>query len=271
MSECYRCAVVGNPIAHSLSPFIHEQFARQVGIQLTYDKIEVSDNAFDATINEFFEAGGKGLNITLPFKEKAYALSKLQTEDAQKSCVANTLWLDGNKLHADNTDGKGLIADLNQHLSLKDKRVLMIGAGGAAKAVMPALLSAGISQLHIANRTVEKATRLAGLFPRVAASSLGQIESRFDIILNATSSSLSNKPLNLAPHLFQHTFCYDMAYQKEGDTAFVKQAREAGASGAVQGIGMLVEQAALSFDTWFSTRPDTQPVINLLLGSHTAR
>lgn len=265
MSESYHCAVIGNPIAHSLSPMIHQQFAKSEGISLLYEKSLALDDNFEQTVTDFFKQGGKGLNITLPFKEKAFAMACQHREDAKVSETANTLWLnESGDLVADNTDGKGLVADLNQYLQLKDKRVLLCGAGGAAKGVIPSLLSQEISGLHIANRTVEKGIRLASSYARLTASSFGQLEGAFDVIINATSSSLSEKTLPISSHLFQHAFCYDMAYSK-GETAFVKQASDSGASQAVQGLGMLVHQAAFAFYDWFGVMPEVAPVLKRLL------
>lgn len=264
MSESYLCAVIGNPIDHSLSPAIHHQFAEAEGIPLHYEKQLATDDNIETVVRDFFDKGGKGLNITLPFKERVFAIADEATADAKGSETSNTLWLnESHQMVADNTDGRGLVADLSQHIDLSGKRILLLGAGGAAKSVVPALLSEPISGLHIANRTVEKGVRLASNYARVTASSFGQIEGAFDILINATSCSLFQKTLPISPHIFQHTFCYDMAYQK-GETVFVQQALSDGAGEAIQGLGMLVHQAAFAFEDWFNVMPAVQPVLNKL-------
>ena len=261
MAERY--AVIGNPVAHSKSPWIHAEFARATGQDLSYGAIEAPREGFAQAAQAFRDAGGKGLNVTLPFKEEAYALCAEVSERARHARAVNTLVL-RDRIFGDNTDGVGLVRDLAGNLALdpRGKRLLLMGAGGAAQGVLGALLGAGVSQLVIANRTAARAEALAARFPGVRGCGYDALAPGFDIVVNATSAGLSGA----APALPQAilgpgVLAYDMVYGR--DTPFLAAARAAGAR-ACDGLGMLVEQAAESFFVWRGVRPATAPVLERL-------
>jgi shikimate dehydrogenase len=263
-----RYAVVGYPVKHSFSPFIHGMFAKQTKQNLTYRLFEVAPQELEVEVVKFFIDHGKGLNVTIPHKQAVVALCKFRTPRAEIAGAINTIAVQENgELLGDNTDGAGLIADLtkNLQLTLKDKRILLVGAGGAARGVMGPLLEQAPALLHIANRDANKADVLAKEFERlgqVAASGFdGIAEESFDLVINATAASLQGAvpPIPVSA-VGSQTVCYDMAYGKE-DTAFVRWAKEHGAARAELGWGMLVEQAAESFYLWRGVRPDTSPVL----------
>ena len=267
-------AVIGFPIKHSRSPFIHGLFAQQTHQQLEYQRLEVAPEQLAEQVTHFFAKGGKGLNITVPHKQAIMHLLQHCSPRAQRAGAVNTvIKLADGTLLGDNTDGVGLLHDLrhNLHCELKDKRILMLGAGGAARGVIAPLLEQAPDQLVIANRTIERATQLAQEFSplgRIQAVSFNDIPpTPFDVIINATSASLNGQMPTL-PHgiVGPHTLCYDMAYGKE-DTVFTLWAKQHGAAQAVQGWGMLVEQAAEAFFLWRGVRPNTQPVLAALLNS----
>ncbi len=253
---------MGNPIAHSLSPEIHELFAEQTGVLLCYEKIEASVLRFEDKVADFFSQGGRGLNITLPFKERAYTMAQVKSARCQEAGAANTLWINRGILHADNTDGVGLLRDLSRHFHLANKTIVLIGAGGAARGIIGALLQENPAQLIISNRSIEKANALQQIFPTVITHRFEELTKSYDIIINATSASLDDKHLPLPKTILaNHPFCYDLAYTGGGITPFVQWARSQG-SEAIDGIGMLIEQAAESFFIWHGVMPDTS-VINL--------
>lgn len=258
-----RYAVVGNPVAHSRSPWIHAEFARATGQDLEYGRIEAPLDGFERAVDEFRAAGGKGLNVTLPFKEAAFRYARVLSERARAARAVNTLVF-RDEVFGDNTDGAGLIADLKNNLgfSLKGKAVLLMGAGGAAQGVVQALLDTGIGRLVIANRTVSRGETLAARFG-VSASSYEALRGQgFDVVINATSAGLLNEALPLPDSVFgPGALAYDMVYGR--DTPFLAQARAAGARGC-DGLGMLVEQAAESFFLWRGVRPDTRSVLERL-------
>lgn len=263
-----RYAVVGNPVAHSKSPYIHAAFAEQTGQKLTYEKIEAPLDGFEHTVTEFLVMGGAGCNVTVPFKEAAFNLANELSERAELAGAVNTLWLDDDGLMGDNTDGAGLVRDLLRHTALKGKRVLLLGAGGAARGVIAPLLDESIAGLTIANRRVDKAQALRRHF-----SDFGKVEAvgfadlageQFDMVVNATAASLAGERLPLPDTLWTaDTLAYDMMYAK-GGTPFMAQATEHGVRLALDGLGMLVEQAAEAFWLWRDIRPDTQPVLAAL-------
>jgi shikimate dehydrogenase len=261
MSDRY--AVVGNPVAHSRSPWIHAEFARATGQDLEYGRIEAPLDAFERTVEEFRAAGGKGLNVTLPFKEAAFRYCKSVSERAATAQAVNTLRFN-DEVFGDNTDGVGLVSDLQHNLgfSLGGKSILLMGAGGAAQGVAQALLDAGVARLVIANRTVPRAEALAARFG-VSASSYAALSGQaFDLVINATSAGLSNAAPALPASVFKlGSLAYDMMYGR--DTPFLAQARAAGAR-ACDGLGMLVEQAAESFLLWRGVRPGTRSVLERL-------
>jgi shikimate dehydrogenase len=258
-----RYAVIGNPVAHSKSPWIHAEFARATGQALRYEAIEAPRGGFADAVAAFRAAGGKGLNVTLPFKEEAYALCAEVSERAGLARAVNTLIL-GEKIFGDNTDGAGLLADLEKNLGKKVKgsHVLLLGAGGAAQGVAGALLEAGAAELVIANRDMGRAQALAARFPGVKASGYGVLAAGFDIVVNATSAGLQGAAPPLpAGVLGPGVLAYEMVYGR--DTPFLAAARAAGAR-ACDGLGMLVEQAAESFFLWRGVRPATAPVLERL-------
>jgi shikimate dehydrogenase len=259
--------VFGNPIAHSKSPLIHRLFAEQTGESLDYQAALAPLDGFAAFAKAFFEHG-LGANVTVPFKEEAYRLADLLTERGRRAGAVNTLakQADGTLL-GDNTDGAGLVRDLkvNHGIALKDKRILLLGAGGAVRGALEPLLAEEPYVLVIANRTVEKAEQLAKEFAElgpVLPAGYDWLEEPVDVIINATSASLSGELPPIASSLVQpgETFCYDMMYGKE-PTAFCRWATEHKAGQAVDGLGMLVEQAAEAFFLWRGVRPDSAPVL----------
>lgn len=259
--------VFGNPIGHSKSPLIHRLFAEQTGQQLDYQTALAPLDDFPAFAQAFFQQG-RGANVTVPFKEQAFALADSLTERGRRAGAVNTLAKqDDGTLLGDNTDGAGLVRDLtvNCGLNLRGKRILLLGAGGAVRGVLEPLLAEQPEVLVIANRTVEKAELLAREFADlgpVSASGFDWLEEAVDVIINATSASLSGELPPIAPSLIApgKTFCYDMMYGKE-PTAFNRWATGHGAAQAVDGLGMLVEQAAEAFLLWRGVRPDSGPVL----------
>ena len=259
-------AVIGNPIAHSKSPLIHEFFAKQTQQAIHYGRIFSELDAFKKTTQEFFERGGKGLNVTIPFKLQAYELAHHKTPRAQSAQAANMLWLENGQLWCDNSDGEGLTRDLRRLLkqqsgsALSGIKVLILGAGGAAQGVIEPLMGAGVASITVFNRTHEKAEALVKQFSGLAAGAkvnltavpLAELKNgSYDLIINATATGLSNESpiakdvLRAIAH--PDTLAYDMVYGKE--TCFMQDAKALSIQ-AVDGLGMLVEQAALAFETW---------------------
>ncbi len=264
-------AVFGNPIAHSKSPQIHTLFAEQTQQDLTYEKQLVDEDKFQQAADDFFNAEGKGLNITVPFKLDAYSYAAKTTERARKAGAVNTLIKkeDGTVV-GDNTDGFGMVSDIidNAGWDITNKRVLILGAGGAVRGVLQPVLEKKPSQLVIANRTVAKALQLARGF-----ADLGKIQScgfedlkdlKFDLVINGTSASLSGDLPPLPENLLaENACCYDMMYGAE-PTVFLQWAKEHGAKALRDGLGMLVGQAGESFYQWRGVRPNTEAVIKAL-------
>ncbi len=268
-----RYVVIGNPIEHSKSPQIHAAFARQTGQEMEYGRILGEADGFERQVREFLAAGGKGLNVTVPFKEAAWHLAGERSGRAEVAGAVNTLIVlaDG-RLRGDNTDGVGLVRDLtvNQGLDLKGCRVLLLGAGGASRGVVRPLLEAGPNQLLIANRTAEKALALAAAlsgFGAVFGCGLDRLAGRqFDLIINGTAAGLRGEVPGIPEHLLAPGgWSYDMMYGSE-PTAFVRWGEAHGAARALDGLGMLVEQAAEAFYLWRGIRPETRGVIEALRG-----
>ncbi|MES3039765.1 MAG: shikimate dehydrogenase [Pseudomonadota bacterium] len=264
-----RYAVIGNPIAHSKSPAIHRQFAEQTGQELTYEALLAPLDDFAGAWQRFREAGGKGANVTVPFKEQAWALSQQRTHRAELAGAVNTLSINAaGELLGDNTDGVGLVRDItvNAGWSLAGKRILMLGAGGAARGVIQPLLAAGAVQIVVANRTLAKAQTLAQIFAgegevqALELSALGQTTQPFDLLINATSASLQGESLAL-PSSVHHadSAAYDMMYGSQ--TPFLRWAAAQGLSRCRDGVGMLVEQAAEAFFIWRGVRPSTEKLL----------
>jgi len=263
-------AVIGNPIAQSKSPMIHTQFALATGQRLHYTKLEAPLDGFAAAVDAFRAAGGKGLNVTAPFKLEAAAYATDASERVRLAGAANALRFDGPHVQADNFDGIGLVRDIthNLGLALHGQRVLLLGAGGAARGALLPLLAQQPAELVIANRTLHKAQALAAVgapHGRMQASSYAELAGQhFDVVLNATSASLRGElPPVPSGALAQAKLAYEFAYGK-GLTPFLRLAQGAGATQLADGVGMLAEQAAEAFAWWRGVRPDTQAVIATL-------
>ncbi|HEY4210068.1 MAG TPA: shikimate dehydrogenase [Steroidobacteraceae bacterium] len=263
--------VAGHPVAHSWSPFIHGIFAKETGQSMVYRLYDFTPEEFRDRVVEFFQAGGRGLNVTLPHKVAAVELANELTPRAARAQAVNTLALQGDgRLLGDNTDGAGLVRDLcdNFNVVITRRRILIIGSGGATRGVIAPLMALEPLELVIANRTAEKARTLAGDFQDlgpVTGVGFAYIPAGgFDVIINATSASLSGDVPDIPVSVIgEDTVCYDMAYGK-ADTAFIQWAVQHGCSHALQGWGMLVEQAAESFRVWRGVRPPTGPVLTAL-------
>ncbi|MEE8057222.1 MAG: shikimate dehydrogenase [Pseudomonadales bacterium] len=271
MTATDKYAVFGNPVKHSKSPQIHRAFARLTQQQLSYRSHQVEEGKFADAARSFFDNGGKGLNITLPFKLDAYKFADELSARAQRAGAVNTLALqDDGSIFGDNTDGAGLVQDLCENLAWKvsNKRVLLLGAGGAIRGVLEPLLRLKPSHLLIANRTVEKAQQLAADF-----SDLGTVRgcsyealngNHFDLIINGTSASLAGElPPLPSQALTDEGCCYDMMYSAE-PTPFMRWGAKNTAWAVADGLGMLVEQAAESFCLWRGVRPQTRRVIDVI-------
>ena len=263
-------AVIGNPIEHSKSPQIHTAFARETGQDMIYERLLAPLDGFTATVNAFRRAGGAGVNVTVPFKEQAFALADWLSERARLAGAVNTLTFTDVRIEGDNTDGAGLVADITRNLGfgIAGKRVLIMGAGGAARGVALPLLAEHPALLVIANRGVEKARVLQQQFSPygvVKACDYAALAGlQFDLVINATSASLTGKQVPLPANLYaQNSLAYDMMYGK-GETPFLAHARRHGAGQCADGLGMLVEQAAEAFYVWRKLRPTTAPVIAML-------
>ena len=264
--------VIGNPVGHSKSPLIHAEFARQTAQDMTYGAILAAPGEFESAVRRFASTGGRGLNVTLPFKHRAFELATVRTPRAQQAKAVNTLVFEPADVLGDNTDGVGLVRDLTANLgcTLHERRLLMMGAGGASYGVCGALLEQSPSVLVVANRTLDKAHALVDHFRNshdkgglLLALPYAELAGRtFDVVINATSAGLDGAMPQLPEALFaEGAFAYDMVYGRT--TPFMEFAAAQGASVA-DGLGMLVEQAAESFHVWRGVRPDTHPVISFL-------
>jgi shikimate dehydrogenase len=260
--------VVGHPIAHSKSPEIHGLFAQQCEVDLDYKKFDVAPEDFEVFIRDFFEGGGLGLNITVPFKEDAFRLSTPANEKVKLSKAVNTLYLnDAGELTGDNTDGSGLVIDLlGNGIQLKEKRLLILGAGGAVRGILPSLIEQAPKSITIANRTIQKAEQLKEEFKHLLDLNVLSFEAvegeAYDVIINATSLGLQGEtPKINSTAINARTCCYDLMYSNQ-NTAFVNWSLENNAQKAIDGLGMLVEQAAVSFEIWLGAAPETGAVID---------
>ncbi len=263
-------AVIGHPIKHSKSPLIHAEFAKQCQQDIEYTAIEVPLDTLSSSLQQLRDVLKiKGINITVPFKEQAWELADNLSDRAQRAGAVNTLIFEQDgMMSGDNTDGIGLCRDLENHdVALKNKRVLLIGAGGAARGVISPLLAYQPAELFIANRTASKASHLAELFSdlgQIRGGGFTEVESQFDVIINATAASLHGEIPDLPATIFANqSCCYDMMYA-ETDTAFIQWAKQYNVSKAIDGLGMLVEQAAEAFYLWRKIRPDTRSVMQKL-------
>jgi shikimate dehydrogenase len=263
-----RYGVVGHPVDHSRSPLIHTVFARQTGQNLTYELIDAEPAAFETAVRGFGAAGGKGLNVTVPHKEAAFALCAECSEAARLAGAVNTITIEASRLRGDNTDGDGFIRDVtvNQRQALTNRTIVVLGAGGAARGIVGPLLAEQPAEVVIANRTSERADQLVALFgndPRLRAASFDALNAMpaVDVLVNATSAGLKGEVPPFPPSLVgPQSFCYDLVYGSQ-DTPFVTWAKAQRAGRAVQGWGMLVEQAAEAFWLWRGVRPDTKQLL----------
>ena len=266
-------AVFGFPIAHSLSPRIHAAFAKQQGIDIHYTAIETTPDNFSDALKKFHAIGARGANITLPHKQTAFALCEKTSERAQQAAAVNTLIRTDTGWDGDNTDGAGLVHDLTERhrIDLRGRRTLLVGAGGAARGVAPALLASGICEMYVVNRSPEKADALVD-----AMGQPGRVHSRywqdlkelgsFDFIINATSAGLGTTGMNLPFSLVtSRTLAVDLSYS-EAAIQFTSWAKAAGAERVLDGLGMLVEQAAIAFSIWHGVRPETDAIYAELRG-----
>lgn len=269
MSDRY--AVIGHPISHSKSPLIHGRFAAQTGQDLSYEALLAPLDGFRDSVHRFIAQGGRGMNVTVPFKEQAWQLATRLSPRAQAAGAVNTLSFQDGEIFGDNTDGAGLIRDIQHNLgfAIDGRRVLLLGAGGAARGCLLPLLDARPARLTLANRTATRAAALVEEFARRAPAgvvlehrAIDELSGPYDLIINATAAGLSDQALALPDSLFTpHTLAYDMLYGT--DTPFLQQARAAGAVSA-DGLGMLIEQAAEAFLLWRGLRPDTAPLLHEL-------
>jgi shikimate dehydrogenase len=263
--------VIGDPVHHSRSPRIHASFAAQLGISLRYEAVQIPAHALPQALAEFRALGGKGMNVTIPHKQAAYALAEVHSPQAAAAGATNTLTLDRQgRFRADNTDGIGLLRDLEKNLGicLAQRHILLLGAGGAARGVVGPLLAAHPAGLTIVNKTPARALELKALFAAagpVTACGYPDLPGRaFDLLINATSASLQGEMLPLEAGLLRPgACCYDMMYAEE-PTPFRRWGMAHGAAQAVDGLGMLVEQAAGAFLIWHGIMPDTAPVLAAL-------
>ena len=265
-----RYAVIGHPVQHSRSPFIHARFASQCAQSISYTTIDATPQEFEPVVRAFFAGGGRGLNVTLPHKEAAARLAGRLTPRAELAGAVNVLALDEGSLLGDNADGSGLVADLvdNHGIAISGRRLLVLGAGGAARGIIAPLLEHGPAELVIANRNLDRARELSQRF-----TGLGQVRASgydplpphaFDLVINATAASLAGELPPLPPGIVDsHSICYDLAYARDS-TPFTRWAKHRGCAGAFMGLGMLVEQAAECFLLWRGIRPDTAPVLSEL-------
>lgn len=263
-----RYAVVGHPVSHSRSPLIHTVFARQTGQNLTYETIDAEPAVLEVAVRGFAAAGGKGLNVTVPHKEAAFALCRERSAAAEAAGAVNTISVVGGRLRGDNTDGIGFLRDLtaNHEQAIAGKRIAVLGAGGAARGIIGPLLAEQPEEVIIANRTKERADQVVAQFAGAAnlrALTFEELAALppVDVLVNATSAGLKGEAPPFAASLVApDTFCYDLVYSS-GDTPFVAWAKANGAWRTAQGWGMLVEQAAESFYIWRGVRPDTKPLL----------
>ena len=271
MSASKRFAVVGNPIKHSRSPLIHAAFARQCGIDLEYRALRVEIGDFPRAARAFFAAGGSGLNVTVPFKEEAFALAERCSPRADRAGAVNTLWPDENGvLCGDTTDGLGLVRDMVDNLGweVRQRQVLILGAGGAVRGLLEPLLGEEPQSVHIVNRTVARAETLATHFAalgNISAGAYDALDDRvFDLVINGSSAGLAGEAPPLAANIInERSCCYDLIYGAQ-PTPFMRWAAHHAAWAVSDGLGMLVEQAAEAFRVWHGVRPQTAPVIREL-------
>ncbi len=261
-----RYAVIGNPVAHSLSPEIHQIFATQTGERLCYEKLPAPQTGFREIAESFFAAGGLGLNVTLPFKVDAFDWVDETHGAALRAGSVNTIKLEDGNTHGFSTDGEGLVADLRAlGIEVAGRDLLVLGAGGAVQAVLPSLIDAGARRLVVANRTAAKARALADRYPGpVESRPLEALAPGFDLVINGTAAGLQGTGALIDERIVRDLACYDMLYARDGDTPFCRWATAAGAATVADGLGMLVEQAGAAFAIWRGVHPETRAALKRL-------
>lgn len=271
-------AVIGNPVGHSLSPQIHQMFADQTGISVTYQKVHAPLDGFTEAAAKLIDQGALGFNITVPFKFEACALADRLSQYASTAQAVNTIKCErSGLLSGHNTDGLGLVRDMAENLewSIEGKQILVLGAGGAVSGILEPILKQGPSNIHIVNRTHVRAEALAEKYSgKVQAVKPPEVSTNYDFVISGSSAGLpttggSTQEILVPKQIIgEHTCCYDLIYSKT-ETPFLSLCRDLGAKERADGLGMLVEQAALAFEIWFGKRPDSAPVINKLRGGQT--
>lgn len=270
MNKTYHLALFGDPVSHSLSPKIHQQFARQFGIDIGYQLIQIGEKWFESELNNFFNGRGYGANITLPHKSEAINIVKNISDIAKEAKAINTITVNEElELCGDNTDGIGFVNDLKNRckFDLKDKMVLILGAGGATQGIVPSIMLQEPKKLLVANRTVTKATAICTYkkSKAVTFSQLNKLKESFDLIIHSSSLGHEGKTLEfLKHHVHNETICYDLSYAKAAEP-FLELSKSMGVTRLYDGLGMLVEQAAKSFELWFDKKPDTAVVLKELM------
>ena len=262
MKQVTKLGVVGNPIGHSLSPEIHLMFAQQFGDEISYDKVEIPLGEFESAIGEMIDEGYHGLNVTIPFKLDAFRCSTKCSSQARQSRAVNTLTFQNNKILGENTDGTGFIRDLEERLKffVEHKKILILGAGGGVRGILPALMERMPKSVTVANRSVARAQELCDEFGIQSILYDETGSESYDLIVNATPTSLQNKSPLVSPVAFDGCeLAYDLVYAAK-PTPFMELAKQGGARHASDGLGMLVEQAADSYEIWMGHRPGTQDV-----------
>lgn len=262
MGDTFKLGVVGNPVAHSKSPEIHELFAKEFKINLVYEKIEVPLGEFEQTVDQLIDDGYLGINVTIPFKVDAFRYATKCTPNVRQSRAANTLKFERNTVLAENTDGSGFVRDVKERLgfNIQGKTILILGAGGGVRGILPSLLDEKPKSVSVANRSVNRAQELADEFGIQSILYDETGAEQYDMIINATPASLQNKVPLIGPETFEGSqLAYDLVYKAE-PTPFMIMAKEGGAEQTSDGLGMLVEQAADSFEFWFGQRPKTESV-----------
>jgi shikimate dehydrogenase len=262
--------VFGHPIEHSLSPAIHRGFAKQFGIDLSYTTTDVEPGSFEQVIEQFHRSGGVGANVTVPFKGEAFACCTHLSDSAKRAKAVNTLFWNNDGLYGTNTDGPGLVQDITLNIgqTITDKRVLILGAGGAAWGIIGPLLDASPKNIVVASRTFAKAQDISEAFDNkilpLSFEDLAHVDAQFDLVINATSASLSGDSLNIPVSIIENSFAYDLMYHPSRQTPFTQWASYHGAQGVSDGLGMLIEQAALGFNLWFGKQPETKPIFKMI-------
>lgn len=258
--------VIGNPVKHSLSPMIHTAFAEQTKQELQYGLLECPVDDFEREVKNFIKDGGQGLSVTLPFKERAFAMADEVSERAQAAKASSVMKIENGKIIAENFDGCGLVTDIKNNLKfdITNKKILIAGAGGAVQGILHSLLDKNPQSICIVNRTIAKAEKLAEQNEKISASNYESLSGEFDLIINGTSLSVYNKVPAISQNILTaSTLCYDLMYNREADTAFVAWAKQHGVQ-ASDGLGMLVEQAVLSFEFWRGIKPDASFVYKII-------